>query len=67
MYSPDVHIVHYCLSNYRQTITHNDNIRTPVSKIHGANMVPIWGQQDPCGPHAGPMNVAILDNLQIKW
>ena len=25
----------------------------------GANMGPIWGQQDPGGPHIGPMNFAI--------
>ena len=29
------------------------------SKIRGANMGPIWGQQDPGGPHDGPMNFAI--------
>ena len=29
------------------------------SKVHGANMGPIWGQQDPGGPHAGPMNFDI--------
>ena len=29
------------------------------SKIHGANMGPIWGRQDPGGPHVGPMNLAI--------
>ena len=26
---------------------------------HGANMGPIWGRQDPGGPHVGPMNFAI--------
>ena len=31
----------------------------PDSKVHGANMGPIWGRQDPGGPHAGPMNLAI--------
>ena len=31
----------------------------PDSKVHGANMGPIWGRQDPGGPHVGPMNVAI--------
>ena len=31
----------------------------PDSKIHGANMGPIWGRQDPGGPHVGPMNFAI--------
>ena len=32
---------------------------TPESKAHGANMGPIWGRQDPGGPHVGPMNFAI--------
>ena len=31
----------------------------PNNKIHGANMGPIWGGQDPGGPHVGPMNFAI--------
>ena len=29
------------------------------SKVHGATMGPIWGRQDPGGPHVGPMNLAI--------
>ena len=33
----------------------------PDSKIHGANMGPIWGRQDPGGPHVGPMNFAYWD------
>ena len=33
----------------------------PESKVHGANMGPIWGRQDPGGPHAGPMNFAIWE------
>ena len=31
----------------------------PDSKVHGANMGPIWGWQHPGGPHVGPMNFAI--------
>ena len=31
------------------------------SKIQGANTGPIWGPQDPGGPHVGPMNFAIWD------
>ena len=31
----------------------------PDSKVHGANMGPIWGRQDPDGPHVGPINFAI--------
>ena len=34
-------------------------IITPDSKVHGDNMEPIWGRQDPGGPHVGPMNFAI--------
>ena len=36
----------------------------PDSKVNGANMGPIWGRQDPGGPHVGPMNFAIWGN---KW
>ena len=34
----------------------------PDSGVHGANMGPIWGRQDPGGPHVGPMNFAIWVN-----
>ena len=30
-------------------------IKTLDSQVHGANMGPIWGRQDPAGPHVGPM------------
>ena len=33
----------------------------PDNRFHGANMGPIWGRQDPDGPHVGPMNFAIWD------
>ena len=33
----------------------------PDSKIHGANVGPTWGRQDPGGPHVGHMNFAIWD------
>ena len=29
-------------------------------------MGPIWGRQDPGGPHVGPMNFAIWDPMAIK-
>ena len=41
------------------------NIKIPDSKVHGANMGPIWGRQDPGGPHVGPMSFAIWD--VILW
>ena len=31
----------------------------PDREFRGANMGPIWGRQDPGGPHVGPMNFAI--------
>ena len=33
----------------------------PDSKIHEANMGPIWARQGPGGPYVGPMNFAIWD------
>ena len=31
----------------------------PDSKVHGANMGPIWRRQDTDGPHVGPINFTI--------
>ena len=40
---------------------------SPDSKVHhGANMGPIWGRQDPDGPHVGPMSFAIWEVLIVK-
>ena len=36
----------------------------PNNKVYGANMGPTWDQQDPGGPHVGPMNLAIWGVLQ---
>ena len=38
-------------------------IDNPESKVHEANMGPIWGHMNPGGPHVGPMNFAIWDNM----
>ena len=38
----------------------------PYSKVHGANVGPIWGRQDPGGPHVGPTYFAIWDIDPIK-
>ena len=35
----------------------------PDSKVHGANMGPTWVLSAPDGPHDGPMNIAIGDEL----
>ena len=42
----------WCCS--RRDLNLCDNI--PDSKVHGANLGPIWGRQDPGGPHVGRMN-----------
>ena len=51
------------ISNTFVTLLHTclfvNLINYPDSKVHGANMGPIWGRQDPGGPHVGPMNIAI--------
>ena len=40
----------------------------PDSKVHEANMGPIWDRQDPGGPHVGPMNFAIWGGLErVGW
>ena len=39
---------------------------TPDSKVHRANMGPIWGQQDPGVPHVGPMNCVIWDTTRYR-
>ena len=36
----------------------------PDSKVHGANMGPIWVQEDTGGPHVGPMSLAIWDVMR---
>ena len=37
----------------------------PDSKVHGANMGPIWVLPAPDGPHVGLMNLAIRDNFSV--
>ena len=37
----------------------------PDSKVHGANMGPTWGRQDPGGPHVGRMNLAIWERFSV--
>ena len=41
--------------------------RLPNSKVHGANMGPIWGRQDLVGPHVSPMNFAIWAAYLLLW
>ena len=39
----------------------------PDSKVPETNMGPIWGRQDPGGPHVGPMNFAMWECMLIRW
>ena len=64
------YLINLFLDSYHQTpiwytaftIHHKDQYHTvPDSKGHGANMGPIWGQQDPGGSHVGPMNFVTWD------
>ena len=45
----------------KMQINGDDDDHNPDSKVHGANMGPTWGRQDPGGPHVGPMNFAIWE------
>ena len=40
-----------------------DAMYIPDSKVHGANMGPIWILSAPDGPHVGPMNLGIWDDF----
>ena len=39
------------------------NKNYPDSKVLGANMGPIWGRQDPGGPHVGPWTLLYLGSF----
>ena len=41
--------------------------RDADSKVHGANMGPIWGREDPSGPYVGSMNFAIWGTIFHEW
>ena len=43
-----------------------ERMGSPNSKVHGANMGPIWGRQVPGGPHVGPMKFVIWVVSQIR-
>ena len=45
---------------------HTAHTNPPDRKVHGVNMRPIWGRQDPGGPLVGPMNFAIWVGFQQR-
>ena len=55
-------VLHFQISIITNASFHCMHIHVnPDSKVHGANMGPTWGRQDPGGPHVGPMNFAIWE------
>ena len=44
---------------------HPHGKKYPDSKVHGDNMGPIWGRQDPGGPHIGPMKFAFWVSIGL--
>ena len=38
----------------------------PDSKVHGANMEPIWGRQDQGGPHVGRHISGMVGPIDVK-
>ena len=52
---------HTCVSDNKMLTDTAFNY--PDSKVHGANMGPIWGRQDPGGPHVSSMNFFIWVNF----
>ena len=39
----------------------------PESKVHGANMGPIWGRQVPGGSHIGPVNFVLWEDKVFHY
>ena len=51
----------YHASTSHHTLLDRHAQTAPDSKVHGAEMGPTWGQQDPGWPHDGSMNFAIWE------
>ena len=49
-----------CMEQRVTNINHD-----PDNKIHGANMEPTWGRQDPGGPHVGHVKLVIWEHNSI--
>ena len=44
--------------NHFKPMKYVAHLHYPDIKVHGANMGPTWGRQDPGGPRVGPTNFA---------
>ena len=58
---------HFLLGYFcvRKSIKSSKKGANPDSKVHGANMGPIWGWQDPGWPHVGHMNFVIWEGFMF--
>ena len=56
--------LYWTISSYQLTATAIKNM-TPDSKVHVANMGPIWDRQASGGPHVGPLNLTIW-NVHVE-
>ena len=52
-------LLHFQIEHILATWRMYVSVNYPDGKVHGANMGPIWGRQDPGGPHVGAMNFII--------
>ena len=62
------HMVKILTRNHREPMKSAGTVMTKFSsdsKVHGANIGPSWGRQDPAGPHVGPMNFAIWEFTDV--
>ena len=48
--------VNRVINDFGNAIAPSQASNYPDSKVHVANMGPIWGRHDPGGSHVGPMN-----------
>ena len=66
-WSSDHKIITILGTQFSVTVSYRQLSVYPDSKVHGANMGPIWGRQDPGGSHVGPMDFAICVCIWVLW
>ena len=55
-----------CSISIASTLEILESCTKPESKVHGANMGPTWVLSAPDGPHVGPMNLAIREDISMS-
>ena len=55
----------HSIISIQNSFEHHAKLWFPDSKVHGANMGPTWGREDPGGPHVGPWT--LLSGFTPKW